>query len=473
MLAMLVISAGCGAILPSVEKDKELGRQTAKQVETDMGIYQDARKTEYLNRLGQRLAETNADPTFDYRFAVVDQYDPNAFALPGGYIYVSRGLLVLTNSEDELADVIAHEIIHVSRRHSAKQMAKARLPLLFALPGAIVGGVVNENLGNLLMAPAAIIGGAYLASHSRQDEFESDQLGQRLAAEAGYDPAALAFILARLEAFVEVYTGQKRIPGFFDTHPSTPDRVDRVLRDAQKIGWRPRGGMSKSRADYLGRLDGLLVGEDPAMGVFQGRTFLHPELDLSVNFPKGWKLMNTRQAVYALAPQEDGVVALGVGGKGTDPQQAAEQFRQAFYQKYRVQPNESKSLNIGDLPAHLLTYTDTSGNEPVHMHFLWIAYRGLLYQFIGLAPERYRPVLQDTATSFRPLTSSERSSIREIRLRVAPARSGETLAQFSKRMGNGWSPELTAAVNGIDSNLRLQQGQLIKIAVSQPYKGSP
>jgi predicted Zn-dependent protease len=438
-------------------------------VEADMGIYQDSGKVEYLNRVAERLVAVHSDKNFSYQFAVVDQYEPNAFALPGGYVYVSRGLLTLTNTEDELANVLAHEIIHVSRRHSARRSAKATVPILFALPGAIVGGVVNEELGMLLMAPAAVFGGAYLASHSRQDEFESDKLGQQMAAEAGYDPSTLAAILARLEAFAEEDSGRKRIPGFFDTHPSTPDRVARVLRDAEEIEWQRQGGVSESQADYLGRLDGLLVGENPAMGVISGREFLHPELDFSLRFPEEWDVINTREAVFAAAPEKDGTVALGIDGKGTDPKESAEKFQEAFSRKYRMQPSESRSVKIGDLPAYRLTYTDTGRGEPVHMQFLWVAYRGLLYRFIGLAPERYSPLLKDTVLSFQPLTPDERASIRETRLRVVPAESGESLARLSARTGNEWTVELTAVVNGLDPNSGLTAGQRVKIAVSQPY----
>ena len=472
LIFLVLLMTGCGAALQSVEKDKEMGRETARQVEVDMGIYPDAASTRYLNRIGERLVKVNPDQTFDYQFAIVDQYEPNAFSLPGGYIYVSRGLLALTNSEDELAGVMGHEIVHVSRRHSAREMAKARVPTLFALPGVVVGGVINENLGNLLMAPAAIFGGGYLAFHSRQDEFESDRLGQQMVAAAGYDPAALAPILARLEAFSEAYAGQKRIPGFFDTHPSTPDRVDRVTRDAANIDWQRQPGVAANSAEYLKRLDGMLVGDDPAMGVIQGQNFLHPELDLFIKFPREWKSIHTRQALFAVAPEGDGLLVMGIAGKGTDPDPVAKQFENALYQKYRFGPTESRSAKIGILPAHLLTYTDASGEEPVHMHFLWVAYRGLIYQFIGLAPERYRPVLRETALSFRPLSPEEKASIREKRLRVVPARPGETLKQLTTRTGNVWSLNLTAVVNGLDIGQTLKKGQLVKIAITQPYSGT-
>jgi len=191
-----------------------------------------------------------------------------------------------------------------------------------------------------------------------------------------------------------------------------PECVSTLLRNPHE------DGVAGTQADYLGRLAGLLVGEDPAMGVISGRTFLHPELDFSMRFPEGWNVINTRQAVFASAPEKEGMVALGIEGKGTVPNESAEQFKEAFAKKYRMQPSESRSVKIGDLPAYMLVYTDSSRGEPVHMHFLWVAYRGLLYRFIGLAPQRYRPLLKDTALSFRPLTPSERGSIRETRLRV-------------------------------------------------------
>jgi predicted Zn-dependent protease len=465
-----MLLAGCGLMLQPVERDVEIGRETAQQVAAEMGIVQDPEGTQYLNALGQRLVKVNPDRQFEYNFAIVDQYVPNAFALPGGFVYVSRGLLVLTNNEDELANVVGHEIIHVSQRHSAKQMAKARVPALLSLPGAIVGGVVSRDLGNLINAPVNIIGGAYLAAHSRQDEFEADQLGQRLAAAAGYDPAKLAPILAHLEGFVNVQTGEKRIPGFFDTHPSTPDRVERVRRDARSISWTRTKGIASNSAAYLRQLDGLIVGDDPALGVFQEQLFLQPDLDFSVMFPKDWKAVNTRQTVYAISPEEDSVMALGIAGKGTDPKEVAVQHEEAMVREYGIKPSISKSETVGKLPAYLLAYTDDSGKETMHLAFLWIAYRGLIYECIGLVPDRLRNTARTAAFSFRPLSAVQRDSIRATRLRVVTARADESLAQLSKRTENRWDAKTTAVVNGIGENQKLKNGQLVKVAVVEPYR---
>ena len=297
-------------------------------------------------------------------------------------------------------------------------------------------------------------------------------MGQQLAATSGYDPAALAPILDRMERFVEIRTGQKRIPSFFDTHPTTPDREERVLRDAKNIQWTRQLGVVRSSDDYLRKLDGLLVGENPAEGVFQGHKFLHPDLNLVVVFPKDWKTVNSRQAVSAFSPQEDALVVMGIAGEGTDPRQAAESFEQAFYKKYGVKPAESKSININKLPAHLVRYVNSGKKEPVHWSFLWIAYRELLFQFVGINVERQRETIRATTYSFRPITDKEKASITEMRLRVVSARAGEGLEGLSKRTRNVWDVKTTAVVNGIDAGQPLEKGQLIKITVKQPYKGS-
>ena len=473
LIMILVIFGlfGCSPVLQPIEKDRQIGLEAAEQVEVDMGLYSDRDYTEFLQQVGQKLATHLPEQNFEYQFAIINQSVPNAFTLPGGYIYVSRGLLALTSSEDELATVLGHEIIHASHRHSARQMAKARMPKLLALPGAVVGGVVSENLGNLLLAPVAVLGGGYLAYYGRQDEFEADQFGQLLAADAGYNPAALATILASLEKYTEAYTGEKRIPGFFDTHPTTPDRLARVISDAVTIEWEQQTGVAGGNSNYLRWLDDLLVGDDPAMGVLIGNKFLHPELKLQVKFPQNWEPLNTQRAIVAIAPENDGLIMFGVEGEGTDPKVSAEKLKEALFQSRGLTPKRFESASINGLPAHLLTYSDIYKGETIHMHFLWIAYREKLYQFVGLAPDRYQPVLKETALSFRPITRKERENIREQRLKVVAAHSGETLEHLSRRTGNTMDLEITAIINQVRPEEKLAKGRLIKITTLQPYSG--
>jgi predicted Zn-dependent protease len=458
--------------LQPVEKDREIGMKLARQIDAELGIVKETRASSYLNSVGKRLVRVETDQRFQYSFHIVDQYEPNAFAAPGGWIYITRGMLMLTNNEDELGNIIGHEMIHVTRRHAARQMANTTLPAILSIPGRIVGGVISKDLGNLINAPITILGAAYIAQHSQSDEHEADQLGQQLSASAGYDPGALAPVLVRLQRFLDLKTGVKRMPGFFDTHPSTPDRVERVTKQAGKIAWRREPGVVSGSAEYVRQLEGLLIGVNPAEGVFHGSQFLHPDLDFTITFSEGWKTLNTRQAVVALAPKGDALLSLGIIGQGMDPATAAEALIDAMYKEHGVKPTDSEHMQIGKIPAHLVVYKDRSGRAPVDLIFVHLAYQGLIYHFFGMALEHHRSALLEVVQSFRPLTYEERTSIKETRLHIASAQTNETLTQLSTRTKNVWDVKITAVVNGISPDQTLRQGQLIKIAVSMPYKGA-
>lgn len=474
-LCVGALASGC-ALLPgeaglqSIETDRELGQEVAKEVEAEMGLVEGTPLAGYLEAVGRRLVAGHPDRRFEYRFQIVDQAEANAFAAPGGMVYVSRGLLALSGSEDELAGVLSHEVIHVSRRHTAQQLARARTPTLLGLPGQVVGRVLSRDLGKIVNAPVNTLGSAFIAKHSREDEFEADRLGQQLAAQAGYDPGALATILDRLERADRLRSEEEWRSSFFDTHPSTPDRLGRLGKDALAIAWSRQPGVARDAPEFLRRLDGLLVGANPSEGVIQGRRFLHPVLDFSLTFPQGWKAMNTRQALVAVTPKKEALLVLGVLEKTIEPGKAAAAMTQAMEEEFRIRPTRSEAVRLGQLPAHVLTYTDRTGREPMDLHFLWVAYSGKTYQFVALAPERYRTALREVALSFQPLTPAERSSITEKRLRVVAARAGETLEQLSARTRNAWNAATTAVANSISASRPLTQGQLVKIAVVQPYQ---
>ena len=471
-----VFIAGCAVRSPEVmmqpvEKDREMGAEATQQVTEQIGTIHDVKITPFLNRIGQRLAGQVAPRRFDYTFQVVDQKESNAFAAPGGYIFVSRGILALANSEAELAGVLAHEIIHVNRRHTAQQLAKQRVPNLLNLPGQIVGRVVHKDLGQLVRMPVNLVGMSFMTAYSRQHELEADQLGQRLMAASGYDPLALSDILGRLEKESELRTGEKRRASFFDTHPTTPKRVSEIKERAGTIEWNMQTGVTQSRAQFLKLLEGLTVGINPANGIFREQRFYHPDMDFFMEFPSKWKTVNTPKTVGAFSPDQDGLIFLGLQGKGTDPEQAAAKFIQGIKDQFGAEPSQSKASKIGKWPAYVVTYSDTSGKEPMNMHFLWVSRDGLMYHMIGIAPERKREDLRKTALSFRRLTTEEKTSIKVTRIKVVEAHGDEGLAQLCKRTNNIWKPKTTALMNGISDQSVLKKGQWVKIAVKQPYKG--
>lgn len=262
----------------------------------------------YVQAVGAKLAAVSERPAGPWQFLVVDRPEPNAFALPGGHVYVTRGLLALANSEDELAGVLGHEIAHVTASHSTKRLGAAVATAPLAIASGLAGlavGIVSPALGSAVAGAGELVTeGLVLAPYSREQEHEADEIGQTLAARAGYDPAALPRFLETLDREVALAPGQKREgSSFFDSHPLTPDRVARTEERARQLARAAASPIAGARGAFLAKLDGLVVGEDPAQGVFQGRVFLQPELGLALDFPAGWKTRNTNEAVGALSPE--------------------------------------------------------------------------------------------------------------------------------------------------------------------------
>jgi predicted Zn-dependent protease len=440
-------------VLRTEVDDQRVGEEAAEQVAAEMGLLEDPELLDYVNRVGQRLALQAPSGRFDYSFQIIDQDVPNAFALPGGFIYVSRGLLVLSNSEAELANVLAHEIVHVARRH-----ASARQSAIPNLPGIFQYGIMRQ-----------------VAAYGRNQEREADRLGQQLAGGTGYDPDGMAHFLKALEFTERLRLGFSREPGYFDTHPTTSERVATAGAQARAITWRPQPGIARDRGDYLSRLDGLVVGIGGSEGVFQRDRFLHPDLGFSMRFPSTWDVINTRQAVGAVSPQRDAQVYLEFDSQGDDPQKAAEDFL-AGTKAEGLRVEDMQPVLLGDLRAFRVEGRASSPRSPVTVHLTWVAREGSVYRLTGVAMgarNRLVGVFNSVARSFRPLTPKERESIHETRLRIVPARDGETLAELSERTGNEWNIQQTAVMNDVFANDRLVADQLVKVAIPQPYGRPP
>lgn len=473
LVPWILILNGCFAGRYPVELDKELGNQVNRQVVEQIGLYQDTKAGQYVQSIGERLVGNLGEQPFQFVFNLSDQAEPNAFALPGGYIYVSRGLMVLANSEDELAGVIGHEIIHVTGRHAIRQMQKGIIPGILSIPGKIVGNIVSKDVGTLLNAPINSAGSLMLASFSRGHENEADRLGASLAAKSGYDPRALAVILGQLEKAADSKEGKARKFSFFDSHPMTPDRLEKIERDADSTHWTRTDPVARDRSDFLGRMDGIAVEEDPALGVFRGRQFLHPDLNFTLTFPEGWKTMNTPSAVGAFADKKEGFAVLGIAGKDPDPDKLAQSFIDRVKNEQKTEPTEVRTVEFGEWRGTLVTYTDKTGREPMAIHILWVRMGPLTYELIGIGPEKFREALKQTAMSLRPMTQEEHASITVNRLRSAESRDGETLEEFGRRTDNAWSVPYTAIVNGLSEEGRLPAGKLIKISHREPYVPDP
>jgi predicted Zn-dependent protease len=471
---LTLLAAVAGGCAHSPDWDKKVGEQASKELVANVGLYDDdPNLTAYVNAVGQRIVAQVDNRPYDFDFHILDQPIPNALSLPGGHVYVTRGLLVLTNSPDELACVLGHETTHVIKRHAAQRSEAATVPGILSLPGAVVGTVV-PIAGDLLAAPARVGGAVALAGYSRDQEREADHVGQELAAKAGYDPHALASALDRLGQFEALKTNphDQRIPDFLQTHPQTPERVSTALKRADQLAATTKPSQPPGDRDaFLSLLDGLVLHDNPAAGVFVNSAFLHPTFGFAFAVPAGWLTENSPSAVAIVSPKQDAAVMLDRPAGLTSPDQAADQFT-AELKRQGIAAPAAESLTIDNyLPARriaLLARQDDGTDA--HIDVTWLQHRGVTYRFLAIATSSGNlTAVRSTVDSFHDLTSTERASIKVTRLRVIPAREGETLADVSRRTDNQWDTKTTAVVNGIDAATPLHAGQLVKVAQTEVY----
>jgi len=462
-------------ILVSREQEQAAGREGAEQVASAFGIFEEAELTRYVAAVGARVAAHSPREQVAWRFEIVDQEVPNAFALPDGHIYVSRGLLELANGEDELAGVLAHEVAHVAARHHARQQTRATGVGLLTLPALLAGAVLGGPMGQVVQAPAVLLGAGVIASYGRDQEREADRVGQRLAAQAGYDPAALSGYLTTLGRWSEAREGHASEPGFLDSHPSTPERIASSRAYAATLARSPSAGIAVDREAFLRRIDGLVVGANPAEGVFRGAHFLQPDLGFSLRFPEGWRTSNARTRVAAVSPDERASVVLAILDRGTDPKRAASATLESLSREAPLELSRAEAVEIDGLAAFRAEAVMGARSAPTLLHLTWIAYEGLIYLVAGVVDGAHARVhhasLEAAGDGFRRLRADERRSIRERRLRIARTRASEGLRALSRRTGCVWEPGYVALVNGLPSAAPPGPGQLLKIAVEAPYVG--
>ncbi|MCH2169327.1 M48 family metalloprotease [Myxococcota bacterium] len=475
MLCACAVNPATGrrqVVLMNSQKEIEIGAQAAEQVEQQMGRVEDEALESYVAAVGERLAAHSPRRDVPYSFRIVDLPEANAFALPGGHIYVSRGLLAITNSEDELANVLAHEIGHVAALHHAQQQTRRAGVGLLVLPARVVGGIVGGTVGDVIETPFNLAGQGVIAAHGRDQEREADQLGQRIAAKAGYDPIGLSDFLTTLEKENSLQEeGEGTGLHFFDTHPSTPERVETTRADSGEIEWTRVAELSPGRRAFLARLDGLLLGTNPAEGVFEGSRFLHPDLDFALAFPEGWTLINQRNLVAAEAPDGRARLVLEIASHPGPPAEAADAFFAELSEAVRFERGEGEAFTLGGAPAYHVVAA-LRGNGQVYLDLTWVEHEGLIFRLTGAAPARSfdatRRHFVASAASFRRLSDEQRASLQVTRLRVAVSRAGESLSDVSDRVGNAWSLPETAVANELPAVGALPPDEPVKVAIPEP-----
>lgn len=453
-----------------VSVDKKLGAEGAAQVELEMGLYRHDSLQRLVTSVGNKLVSRLTKNPFEFKFFLVDSPEPNAFALPGGYIYVTRGILPLIQTEDELAGIMAHEIIHVAQRHSVKQMKKGIVPSLLKVPGNLINKVTGTHLGNILNAPIELSSKAFISKYSRGHESEADRFGVQLAASAGYQPAALADALNRLAREIEVLTGEAERRSYLSDHPYTPSRESAIRSSAPHYKPVNPSPITKSNQQFLKHFAGLCFGLNPQQGIFSDSLFVQPDLGFSWIIPSGWATLNKPTTVAAYSEKGDGLVALQLtDGKKKAHELGAEAKEKASQAKGNTLL-AARDTVINSFPAYLLRMKAADEKNVAIMEIIWLDYQSEVFQLAGVSTVPLASTLHQSLVSFRNCTATEKSSVQIYELHLAQSHPGETIKSLSERTGNRLKPELTSIINNIRGDSALSENQLIKVIKARPYK---
>jgi predicted Zn-dependent protease len=446
----------------SEEKEIQIGVEQDGQIRQEMGFYSDQALQQYVSGIGLRLAAVSERPNLPWHYTVVDAPAVNAFALPGGYIYITRGILPYLDDEAQLAGVLGHETGHVTARHASQQYSRS------------TGAEVGLILGSILVPqtrPLAGLGqtglGALMLKYGRDDEAQADALGVRYASRAGWDPAGVPQLLTTLGR-IEETSDTKGVPNWLQTHPAADDRVQRVqsaVRDAETDATK----FTTNRDDYLKRIDGVIWGDSPEQGVVRGNRFLHAGLRLSVDFPQGWDITNGQRQVIAKQPGTNALVLLQAVQRpmGREIDEIAQ--RSMIGAGLRMVDGNRTSIN--GLDAFVGTYEGSLQSlGRVTIRAAHIVRDRDIWLLAGIAPQDayngVEPELNKSVTSFRALTSGEAEAIRPNRVRLYTARQGDTWQSIAEREGRGSvKPTTLAIMNGRAVTEQPRSGERLKVVV--------
>jgi len=448
--------------LMSEQQEVQLGTEMDGEVRREMGLYDDSELQQYVEDVGRRLAAMSHRPDLPWHFAVVDQPAVNAFALPGGYIYLTRGILPFLDSEAEMAGVLGHEIGHVTARHAAAQYTKATST---GVGLAVLSILVPEARPYQGLAETAF--GVLFLKYGRDDELQADRLGAEYAAGGGWDPGGVAGMLTTLSRLDEATSGARGVPGWLSTHPDPANRVQEVQPAIAQAQAAHQGrALVEDHDGFLRRIDGLVYGDDPKDGVVRGGEFLHTALRFGLTFPEGWPVTNMPSQVTA-EPEGGGavlVLQLVPGASGSLDSIAAASMANAGFRLVGGGPTD-----IGGQRAFLGTYRRPGeGGGDTLAEAAHLAYDGRVYVIAGLAGERTfrdaRPAFLETIRSFRAMGAAEAERIRPNRIDLYVVRPGDTWDAIAARAGDGAVRASTLAImNHYPADQQPRPGERIKV----------
>ncbi len=447
-------------ILVSESQEIAMGRDYDKQVAASIGLYPDSAWQQYIQQIGARLAATSERPNLPWTFRVVDDPVVNAFALPGGFIYVTRGILAHLNSEAELASVVGHEIGHVTARHSVSQMSKQQL----AKVGLAVSSIASPEFERYAGLASTALGVLFL-KYSRDHESQADHLGLRYMSRGNFDPREMPGVFRMLDR-VSAAQGGGRIPEWLATHPNPENRRERI---EQEVAALPQNfsGTIVNRDSYLQRLAGLVFGDNPREGYFKGSQFFHPELRFWLTFPEGWTARNGKQAVGAMSPQKDAAVELTLA-----KEPSADAAARTFLQQQGITGGFPTRGSMSGLAAVSAPFAAATESGTLRGTVLFVEHDGAVFRLLGYAPETrwptYQAVAEQALQSFARLTDPAALTVQPQRVNIAKLDRRTTIEELARQRPAPVSVATLALINQVEPQTPLESGRFVKWIGGQP-----
>ncbi len=448
-------------VLMSEAQEIAMGKEADPQIIAQFGLYEDTALQNFINLKGKQMAAISHRPKLEYGFRVVDSEVLNAFAVPGGYVYFTRGIMAHFNSEADFAGVLGHELGHITHRHGVAQQRNAILGQL----GIIAGIIISPELGRFAEAASSGLQLLFL-KYSRDAEREADELGVEYSSKIGYDAQQMAMFFNTLER-KSTGTESAELPEFLSTHPNPGDRNTTVAKLA--ADWKQKLNLNNplvNRATYLRRIEGLIFGEDPKGGYLENNAFYHPDLKFQFPTPLSWNYQNSPQRVE-LAPKDGKALMMMMLAPGKSLQESAN----TVLQQYKLVTVESRNTTVNGLQAISVIadqQQEQQGQPVLRTMSYFIQYNGNIYHLLGVSSitdfNNYASSFNYTMQGFRPLTDPVKLNKKPERVRIKTVGSGMTLAQAFRQYD---IPERRleefAILNGMKLTDNLTQGTLIKI----------
>ncbi|MEI7803735.1 MAG: M48 family metalloprotease [Hyphomicrobiales bacterium] len=448
--------------LPEAPKQTEMQPATQREHQRILaaygGSYDDPKLEALIGKTVDKLVAASERPELKYRVTILNSPAVNAFALPNGQLYVSRGLIALANDASELASVLSHEMAHVIARHAAIREDQARQA---AIVGAVVSDVLSDpNLGALALAKSKLA----LASFSRAQEFEADGIGVGISARAGYDPYGATRFLTDMGRNAELKpvgtTFDPRSLDFLSSHPATPERVKNAQANARQ--YTAPGPGARDKTEYLAGIDGMVYGEDPSEGFVRGRRFLHPKLGFTFMAPPGFVLDNTAQAVLGI--KDGGGQALRLDVVQVPAEQSLPDYLASGWIE-NVEPRSIEEFTVNGFPVA----TAAASGDQWSFRLFAVRFGSDVYRFIFAAKNKTEPIdrsFREAVGTFRRMSIAETKSAKPLRLKVVTAGPGDTVEKLAARMAIHHLPaERFRVLNGLAAHERLKPGDQVKLVV--------